>query len=261
MKGFKKVVREVNETLNDIMVFETILNSILIFLMVYVILSISNLNALYALIPAIVYLIVVSYTKIKKNKAKIVEEKYDELNEKLRTAEDNISMENPIVDELQSEVIHDVRKVKASSFVNTRRVAYKITGCVILCFTIIFLATLNIHFFDFKVVFDKIPNYIIGDGEPSDGVVEGALGAGKYGGDDDIYGAESIAKIGDEELNIEIKSVNFEISVRNVKEAAEKHFDEQFPDEVFLRASEGATEDNIDDKELIKNYFLNLAKS
>lgn len=261
MKGFKKVINEINETLNDIMVFETILNSILIFLMIYVILSVSNLNALYALLPSLVYLIVASYSKIKKNKAEIVEEKYDELKEKLRTAEDNIDLENPIVDELQSEVIREVRKVRVSSFVNTRRVAYKVTGCVILCFTIIFLATLNIHFFDFTVVFDKIPKYIIGEGSPGDELGEGDLGAGMYSGDDDIYGAESIAIIGDEELNIEIKSVNFEISVRNIKEAAEKHFDEQFPDDVFLSASEGATEDNIEDKELIKNYFLNLAKS
>jgi len=241
MKGFKKVVKEVNETLNDILVFETIINSIMIFLMIYVILSISNLNALYALLPAIVYLIVVSYNKIKKSKAKIVEEKYEVLDEKLRTAVDNVDMDNPIVNELQSDVVQNIRKVKASSFVNTKRMAYKITGCVVLCFTIIFLATLNIHFFDFSVVFDKIPKYIIGEGKPS-GVAGGdSLGAGAYSGDGSIYGAESVAKIGDEELNIEIKPVNFEISIRNVKEASEKHFDEQFPEEVFLKASEGAT--------------------
>jgi len=260
MKGFIKVVKEVNETLNNIIVFEIILNSIMIFLMVYVILSVSTLNVLYALLPAIVYLIVVSYDRVKRSKARIVEEKYDMLKEKLRTAVDNINKENPIVDELQSEVIEDMRKVKTSSFVNTKRVAYKITGCVVLCFTIIFLATLNIHFFDFKIVLDKIPKYVIGGGKPGDGISSGALGAGTYGGDDSIYGAESIAKIGDEELNIEIKPVNFEVSVRNVKEASEKHFEEQFPEEVFLKASEGATEENIDDKDLIKNYFLNLAK-
>lgn len=261
MKGFIKVVREVNETLNDILVFETILNSIMIFLMIYVILSVSSLNATYALLPAIVYLIVVSYNRIKKNKAKIVEEKYDILKEKLRTAEDNINLDNPIVNELQSEVIEGIRKVETSSFVNTRRIAFKISGCLVLCFTIIFLATLNIHFFDFTIVFDKIPKYIIGKGEPT-GVIGGdVLGAGMYSGDEDIYGAESVAKIGDEELNIEIKPVNFEVSIRNVKEASEKHFDEQFPEDVFLKASEGATEeDNIDDKDLIKNYFLNLAK-
>src|SRR3989344_7769877 len=164
MKGFIKVVKEVNETLNNIIVFEIILNSIMIFLMVYVILSVSTLNVLYALLPAIVYLIVVSYDRVKRSKARIVEEKYDTLKEKLRTAVDNINKENPIVDELQSEVIEDMRKVKTSSFVNTKRVAYKITGCVVLCFTIIFLATLNIHFFDFKIVLDKIPKYVIGGG-------------------------------------------------------------------------------------------------
>ncbi len=259
MKGFRKVIKEVNETLNDILVFETILNSIIIFLVVYAVLSVINLDALYALIPAIVYLVVVAYNRMKKNKARIVEEKYDMLNEKLRTAMDNVNQDNPIVNELQSEVIEDIRKVKTSSFVDTRRVTYKIIGGIVLCFIIIFLATLNIQLFDFKVVFEKIPKYVIGEGEPSD-VSSDTLGAGRYSSDESIYGAESVAKIGDEELNIEIKPVNFEISVRNVKEASEKHFDEQFPEEVFLKASEGATEDNIDDKDLIKNYFLNLAK-
>ena len=76
MKGFIKVVKEVNETLNNIIVFEIILNSIMIFLMVYVVLSVSTLNVLYALLPAVVYFIVVSYERVKKNKARIVEEKY-----------------------------------------------------------------------------------------------------------------------------------------------------------------------------------------
>src|SRR3989338_271941 len=197
---------------------------------------------------------------MQKNKARIVEGKYDILKEKLRTAADNINAENPIVDELQSEVIQEMRNVRASSFVNTRRVAYKITGCVILCFAIIFIATLNIRFFDLKVIFDKIPEYIIGNSEPSEGSEGGVLGASMLGEDDAIYGAESIAEIGDKEMKVEIKPVGAEITIRDVREASEKRFEEQFPEDVFLKSAESASEENIDDKDLIKNYFLNIAK-
>ncbi len=73
-----------------------------------------------ALIPTITYLLLSIFSDIFVSKTKIVEEKYSSLNEKLRTAEDNIKYHNPVIDELQEDVVSNAKNVSASSFLSTR---------------------------------------------------------------------------------------------------------------------------------------------
>src|SRR3989338_9864737 len=86
MKIFINAIREINKTLNFLIIFETTLNTAVFFLVVYLLLSLINLYPLLALIPALVYFAARMYTHSKADKRIIVENKYGPLREKLRTA-------------------------------------------------------------------------------------------------------------------------------------------------------------------------------
>lgn len=256
MKQFKKALREIIYTLDNIFIFDEILNAIIIFLVIYFVLSFFNYYPLTAIAPAIAYLIFFVYLKIKKDKAKIIENKYDILKEKLRTARDNVKLENPIVDELQKEVMHDMKYVRVSSFVNTKEISWKVMGGIILCFIIMLMAILNVNFTSLSssIIAERILNRTI--------LRAGSDLAVELNISEDIYGEESVAKLGDEELTVKIKPSTYKISVRESGDVEIRQFDETFPSEIFV---ESATvyEENIpkEQQELVKSYFEKLRES
>lgn len=254
MKQFQDVVKEINRTLNELILFDNIVNTTIVFLVFYFILSILDFNPLFALIPALLYLGFYSYMSFKSYKPLIIESKYAPLREKLRTAADNIGMDNPIVEELEYEVTSEMKNVGLSMFINPRTLSYKIFGVVLLSFMVIFATTLNLKLLDFakqKVpdIFDKSPKGV------------GNFVATKLNTSEDIYGKEDVAKLGDKELNIRIKPVDFKVNVREEGDVQQQKFESTFPKDLTVKETV-AYEENIpqEQQELVKNYFKKLAE-
>ena len=253
MKQFSSVVKEINRTLTQITLFENIVNTTLVFLVFYLILSILDFNTLYAFLPAFIYLGFYSYMGIRSSKPLIVEGKYAPLREKLRTAADNVGMDNPIVEELEYEVTSEMKNVGLSMFINPKIISYKILAVMVLSFMIIFAATLNLKLLEFAK--QKIPDLF----ERPKGV--GNFVATKLNTSDDIYGKEDVAKLGDKELNIRIKPVDFKINVKEEGDVQKQKFETVFPQEMIVKET-SAYEENIpqEQQELVKNYFKKLAE-
>lgn len=262
MKNFNKVLKEVNVIVDEVLAFDIILTSALIFLGCYLALMLINLNPWYSLFPTLAYLVFLLYIDLNTNKYKIVENKYAPLYEKLRTAADNVDKENIVVDELEHEVVNNLRNVRISSFVKIKRVSYKVLGSVILCLIILFASIYNVNFGDWSITFEEIKDFIYKEGGAGEG---GELGddlvAGKGGEDEDIYGEESIAKIGMQEVKIKIKQASLEVIGSEIYEIPEKEFEETFPDEIFTISS-GSYEEKItiENQKIVKNYFKELSK-
>jgi len=190
MKNFIKAIKEINRTLNFLMFFETMLNTTIFFLLLYFLLSLINLYPILAIIPAVIYFAVRLYVNSKSDKRVVVENKYIPLKEKLRTAADNIKQDNPVVNELQDEVLHDLKHVGISSFIKTKRVSYKIFSIILLSFAIVFATTLNLYVVDFSQFLSGIPGIfgdILGnaDSRRADNTVLGELNESN-----DIYGGQ-----------------------------------------------------------------------
>ncbi len=254
MKQFQNVVKEINRTLNELILFENIVNTTIVFLVFYFILSIIDFNPLLALIPALIYLGFYSYISFKSYKPIIVESKYAPLREKLRTAADNINLDNPVVEELEYEVTTEMKNVGLSMFINPKTLSYKIFAVMLLSFLIIFATTLNLKLIEFarqKVpdIFDKGPKGV------------GTFTATKLETSDDIYGKEDVAKLGDKELNIRIKPVDFKVNVRETGDLQTQKFENVFPKDIVVKETV-AYEENIpqEQQELVKNYFKKLAE-
>ncbi|MFH1642225.1 MAG: hypothetical protein ABIC04_04965 [Nanoarchaeota archaeon] len=269
MKNFKTAITEIYTSLNSILIFEDLLSGVLIFLIGYILLLLFNLNVFYSILPAVIYLVYEISKHLNKNlnndKLKIVEDVYPNLNEKIRTAADNTYMENPVTDELQSEVLKDLRNVRLSSFFSTKKTTYKLFACIIICFLIVIVALLNFKLADFGIKFKKDPGYLTGgfSNESSDSDIASAGSAGS----DNIFGEESVATLGSEQLNIELNSLSFELTnVRKETDIPISDFEQSFPDEVEMLQncdSDCVLENDIpvDQQELVKKYFIKLAET
>ena len=256
MKQFGGVVKEVNRTLNELILFQNVVNATLVFLSFYLVFSLFDVSGLYAFIPAIIYLVVFSFIKMSGSKSLLVESKYAPLREKLRTASDNLDMTSPILEELEYDVTREMKNVGLSMFINPRTLSYKIFGVMFLSFLIIFSSTLNLKVVEFAR--KNVPD--IFETKNIKGV--GNLVATKLNTSDDIYGKDDVAKLGDNELNIRIKPVDFKVNVKEEGSASQQKFETVFPREIAVKEST-TYEENIpqEQQELVKNYFKKLAEN
>jgi hypothetical protein len=260
MKNFIKVVKQIEFTLDNVIIFNVILNGVVLFLFFNLILGLFDFNFVYSLIPAIIYLALESYFKLfKTNKQKIIEDKYEFINEKLRTAADNVNLENPVVEELQKEVINDLKHVRVSSFLYERKASFKMALAVVFCFIILGLSMVDAKIIGLNLYINNNPVF---SQNRTIRIVGNKVILAELNKSDDIYGEEDLAKLGNVELGIRVKPADYEVDVREEGEVKSKGFDETFPSEVFVE-SDTVYEENIpvDHQELVKNYFKKIAES
>ena len=255
MKNFIKAVKEINRTLNFITVFDILLNSAIFFLVVYFLLSLVNLFPMFAIVPVVVYFVLRLAVKSRRDKRKMVESKYEPLKEKLRTAVDNIREENPVVNELEDDVMHDLKHVGLSSFIQTKQVMLKIFSVIILSFAIVFATEMGFYIVDLNEFLSNVPDFLDGISRRADNVMLGEINESQG-----IYGKSKLAVLGNDEIDIRIKPTNYEVNVREGGDVEQKQFDEIFPREVAVEQA-SAFEEKIpeEQQELVKSYFNKLA--
>ncbi|HLC65887.1 MAG TPA: hypothetical protein VJI46_07235 [Candidatus Nanoarchaeia archaeon] len=266
MKGFLRVIREVNLVIDSIIVFDMLLNSLIFFLALYLVSVLIGLYPFYSAIPAAMFFIITTYLGFDQSKALLVEQKYPNLNEKLRTAFDNAYVENEVVDDLEEEVTDDLRNVRVSSFIDRKKTAYKTSAIVALCFVILLAAAFGIRFIDVNLLVSELPEFLTaGAGLSPESGDTPAAGAGESS---DIYGKEKLAELGAEEIEINLAAMNFEVlSGASFREPPEVEFEETFPDIICADDPGGCGNEQyseektpVEHAELVKNYFLNIAK-
>lgn len=241
--------------MNFITVFDILLNSAIFFLVVYFLLSLVNLFPMFAIVPVAVYFVLRLAVKSRRDKRKMVESKYEPLKEKLRTAVDNIREENPVVNELEDDVMHDLKHVGLSSFIQTKQVMLKIFSVIILSFAIVFATEMGFYIVDLNEFLSNVPDFLDGISRRADNVMLGEINESQG-----IYGKSKLAVLGNEEIDIRIKPTNYEVNVREEGDVEQKQFDEIFPREVAVEQA-SAFEEKIpeEQQELVKSYFNKLA--
>ena len=264
MKQFILVVREIKSVLAGITLFFIFLDSVIVFLIVYLLLTLLDMYTMAALIPALFYFIYSAYQETKMNKIRIVEKFYPQLHEKLRTAVDYAKVESEIVDDLHQEVIAEMRNVAASSFFNRKETFEKIAVIVALCFIIVGLTLFGINFGSFKGKLKDIVGKLGEGGEGGDLQGEIAQTIGGGAAYKNIFGDKSIAKLGEKEIEVQLRTSSYEFVVREAGEIQEEEeFQSQFPEDVTAVESKNYNEmipGEKDKQEIIKTYFRKLSE-
>lgn len=137
-------LKEIQGILLKVKAAELTLDSMTVFLVVSIILQILDANILYATVPALACALFLVLRELRRSDVvEITEEKYVPLREKLRTAYDNISRENIIVDDLMDNVSGEMDALKSSSFVNTSKIVSKTIFVVFLTFLLLIATVMD----------------------------------------------------------------------------------------------------------------------
>ncbi len=267
MKYFIRVINEIKSVLNALALFQTLLDTLLIFMLGFSVLTFMDINVLFALVPALFYLILALHYRLSRNKLLQVEQKYPVLKEKLRTAADNLYEENPVINELHEEIVNELKNVEASSFINLFSFSYKILVALMLGVAIVVAAQNQVALDYKKIIFENpLVNYIKKTQEVNKAVNSESVKLEGYGDESQIFGEETpLFKKDDQKLNVMIDASGFEINLKDQRQQEDEL--STFPSELCYRTQQGCEtaesfNENIpkENTELIKKYFKNLAQ-
>ncbi len=123
---------EIKNVMDHLWFIESMLDMIIILLAGFLLVIYAGITPVLIIIPVLLYFFIVYRSKFNKNTVKLVEEKYPELNERLRTVYDNKDSANVVIEDLAGSVLHDIEKIKYSSFLDTGKLGIRIAAILLL---------------------------------------------------------------------------------------------------------------------------------
>ncbi len=277
MASFKDVIKELKITLRKILLFDIFIESLLIFLCLSIFLMIFNISFIFSIVPSIFYFFFMVYKRKNLTSIKTVENKYPILHEALRTANDTISEDNYLVNELREQVRNKVKNVSASTFIDIKGDLLKITLSIGLIFLLLSLSICkgtsdtcrkvfektdikaNIDKLDFKDIYSQFNKDEVRAFD-----IRGVPTADKYdvNARQVILDDESMANLGDDKIKIQIKLANDQIDIRDVSDdVTKKNFMGMDIGEIDIATDVSFEEDiSKEHKEIVKNYFDSINK-
>ena len=261
-----QALKEVKRNLTVIFLFDSLINSIMVFLVFAILLSLFGLTFVYALIISAVYFFYSIREKLSTNKIRLVEKKYGNINEKLRTAAEFRNSKNRVVQELHWETLEELKKVEQSSFISQKKIYTKSIVIILLSFLVFLLSPFNLSTLDVDLnVFDRQTEQQAGvavEGGQGQSLIRFSEedGASVEKASEEIYGTATVAKLGDEEIRIKIRPAGTELSIQEVHAPDLPDFSGSYPKEISAVAA-ASYEESIgrEDLEMVKRYFNNLA--
>ncbi|MBI4449268.1 hypothetical protein HY641_04560 [Candidatus Woesearchaeota archaeon] len=246
-------IREIRDVLTQIAVAEAMLDSLLFFFVIYLVCMLLGIDWRLGVVISLVFFAHHCSQKVKHINLRDVETTVPELKEQLSTSADNVHLDNEIVQLLHLDVLARMRAVKVSMFIPYKKLWREIMGIAAIAFLIIILVSLNVKFLDYKTVLSgfKAPN--------SKTTIDfNALEAdNSTGGGGDIFGNESIAELGNRQLQLQINPILSEINLDDIKEAKPKDFDTSETPLEIKASTDSSFDENIprEHKEIVKRYF------
>lgn len=264
MERIIPAINELKRTLIQLRLIETIMDGMVMFIIFYLLSMIFTINWVYTLVPVLGFMFYDAHKKLNEVRLKKVEEHVDALEDQLTTAYDNLYKENEIVKGLHEDVVKKMKLIRVSEFVPFKKMWREMVVIAAVCFTIILLGSLNVQFIDYRVLLDEFQG--LGDDALSGQLDLEGLGDGGSGGeDDDIWGNESIAELGSEELEFQINPVLSEIDINDIQDVKEREFTENSVANEIIAQGGCAGEANCNEdfpaehKEIVKRYFNSIA--
>ncbi len=250
----ENVLEELNTHLTLLDVGIVILNTILVFVFIFLLCVMFDFSIYFALGIFLLFFLGNLFYVFYKSKYIVVEEKFPELQEKLRTVADNINKTNPIIDSLKEDVVKGVSKVNTSAFVDYGGTAIRILLITILSVLVIIFSFLNVNF-DFN--FSKL-SILNGKDTRLTGQELGDNNLSYLQGDvNNILGKSSVAKLGNKQLNLMLNPLDSDTDLNKINKAGKEEFNAPlYPKEIYTSYDVSYNDKISKEKQkLVKNYF------
>lgn len=256
-KPIELALNEVKSALKQMVLFNSVMDSLAVFLISVLVFILITLPWYYAFVPFGLYAGLHTYRAFKGIAYKQVEDKVPQLREMLRTAADNVGKENEITNSLHADVVHMMKLVRTSYFLNFGRLTRELLMMGVVAFLIIGVSAYNVRLVSISDLAAKAASF--------GGFKQYELGAEELileeNATDDIYGNKSVAELGSEELNLQINPVLSDVAIGKTKPPEKKEFQEVPPKEIA-----GTTDTTYQEtipkgyQKIVKSYFREIAK-
>lgn len=258
----EKALQEIQEDLSLLDLGTNLLNSMIVFVVLFLVTTLFNQSTYFALIPSVIYLAFTLGKSFNKNRYRLVEEKVPELRYQLTTVADNKYKVNPIIDSLREDVVRNVHKVRAADFIDTNTVAMKVLLLAIFSVIVVIISYYNVDL-DFNLDVGGLGGEFTAPrvryaGQNVSNVnltyLEGNLS--------DIFGEGSIAQLGVRELELTINPLASDADVRNLRNVRDHDFTPpSFPKEIYT-SYDVAYEEKIarENQRVVRDYFERITR-
>ncbi|MFC1648021.1 hypothetical protein ACFL1B_01040 [Nanoarchaeota archaeon] len=262
MKTIARLFREVRIEVLKVAFLNSFLNACMFFFAVYLGIIFLDFSFMWAVAVSIIFFIIDFLYWHRKLDLKAVEDSNPTVKEMLRTAYDNQEEKNVLVLGLFYDVVKKMRTVSAGNLLDSNLLFKKVLAITLLTFAVVFVSSLEIYAGNIHIPLDQFGREISGFfGGPTGQKKNTSLDIIGFNETTGLYGEESLAKLGKEELNLNLNPSMSELDFDNEKELEDRRFgDDQFPVEPSVQSSEFSGNDIPEEAELAKAYNLELKK-
>lgn len=259
VKPIVLALKEAKKSIFQIVVFNSVIDTLVMFMLLLMVCMLLVLPGWYAFIPAFVYAIVHTHGNLKEVNFSSIEEKFPNLKEQLITVADNLKEQNEIIDALNLEVLQKMREIRTSSFLNTGKLTRELSVMALVSFIIIGASAFNVKFLDlgetikeireFKPFQEYDVNQELLEFEESQNLSE-------------ILGDKSITELGQQQLDLELNPLMSDVDIGTVRPPEERRFREVPPPEIRATTDVSFEEDIPKQyQKIVKTYFKEITKS
>ncbi len=261
---FDRALWDVKKSINKVLLVDTFLESALIFLVAYLLISVAGFLqkdlVLIVLGIASVYFVIKSFLNSLADKVDVVGEQYPQLHEELLTAREQKEAKNQVIADLHTEALRHMAIIEEAAFFTPRSTVLKTSAVLVLCLAILLSAPFNLrevpqvkHAVE-AIAKTKVslnfnsPNEIAGGGPSGSGVIESK---------GELFGEKRSVEEGIVAKKFSVASSNFEVNLNDEEQSSDNFvFDSVFPSEIGTPDPQIYAESiPKEQQELVKNYF------
>jgi len=256
MARIKDLFNEVKLELLKVVLINTFLDAIMVFFLAYFVTSFFNIRFVYIiLIPAlitVIFFFISTGVRIKNLRLKAMEDANPQVKEMLRTAHDNMDEENIMTAALFAELKKKMRRVSAGNLLESKKIIIRIMSAIIIVFLIIFVSSVNINLKKIDIPFDKLRFMLPNEKQEYE---EGNITDLVFNETEVIYGEASIAKLGSEEIDLNMNPSMSEIDFNKISEVEGEDLREgSLPQEIGVNPDVFSNQEVLDEAEQAANY-------
>lgn len=240
MNEIKRLFKELRYEVFKISFIHAVADSVIFFMLALNITTLLDLKYYFALAVAVIFLFGdVSY-RTKQTTFKEIEDRNPNIRDILRTAQDCSEGTDFMVLAMFEDLIQKMKSVSAGSLLNPNRLFVKTILLCVLSFSVILLASNNIHVP--KSVFDPATYYKWFSNPGKDRLDFYTI---EFNESELLYGDPDLADLGNRTLEIHINPSINEMSFDSVKEPEEKEFERgTFPGDIAA-VSDASSEEKL----------------
>jgi hypothetical protein len=252
MYKFINRVIEIKNILNHLWLIDTVLDIVIILLTGFLFIPYIGISPYWIIIPIFLYIVVSSRYNFKKNIVALIEEKYPELNERLRTVYDNKESENVVLETLAESVLTDIEKIKYSSFFETKKLGMRIAIIFLLVTFLISTSIINPMHNEPKNDFTTISSPLAGN-----------LNSKSMSSEGNIFDEPSFVSVANDSRGLIVnRGSGSELNVPGTEKKTPSIYPSFPQDEDFTSTSSQAYSEAVPViyQQIVKNYFMNISR-